>query len=350
MTQEPKLRDLVAADLPACEELLRSLPAWFGIESSLREYVRSLPSCTIHVAEGMAGMDGFLAVRSLNARSAELHVVAVRQELHGQGVGTALLARAEAALRSAGTEYLQVKTLGPSRPDPGYDRTREFYLNRGFVPLEELNLWGPTNPCLILVKPLSPGAPLESPPVTVPVTTTFLEMTDPSEQRASQRPRTPFTLVHAAVPSPELSRFLYSAVGARCHWRARLRWSYDEWLRHLDRPEVQTWLALVDGTPGGYVELERQAEGNVEILYFGLLPGFIGRGFGGAFLDAAIAKAWAMDARRVWVHTCTLDHPAALPNYLARGFRVYKTTEHQETVPLRPGQPWPGAGVEWSES
>jgi GNAT superfamily N-acetyltransferase len=69
------------------------------------------------------------------------------------------------------------------------------------------------------------------------------------------------------------------------------------------------------------------------LSYFGLLPPFLGQGIGGALLTAAIERAWAMDARRVWVHTCTLDHPAALRNYQARGFRLYD--EKQTIHPTR---------------
>jgi GNAT superfamily N-acetyltransferase len=78
----------------------------------------------------------------------------VRRARHGQGLGTELLRAAEDYLRSRGVEYLQVKTLGPSWPDPGYERTRRFYEARGFVPLEELHGLWEHNPCLILVKRL----------------------------------------------------------------------------------------------------------------------------------------------------------------------------------------------------
>ena len=77
------------------------------------------------------------------------------------------------------------------------------------------------------------------------------------------------------------------------------------------------------GTPAGYFELDDQ-DGDVEIAYFGLLPQFLGKGLGGGFLTAAVEKAWEMGAARVWVHTCSLDHPNALKNYQARGFQIYR--------------------------
>ena len=74
----------------------------------------------------------------------------------------------------------------------------------------------------------------------------------------------------------------------------------------------------------GFFELEMQDGGSVEIVYFGLLSRFVGRGLGGAMLTAAVQRAWDMGASRVWLHTSSLDHPHALPNYRARGFHVYK--------------------------
>jgi len=84
---------------------------------------------------------------------------------------------------------------------------------------------------------------------------------------------------------------------------------------------------MVDDESAGYFELQRGDDGSVEIVYFGLVPKFIGRGLGGPLLTRAVQEAWAMGggAKRVWLHTCTLDSPRALPGYKARGFREFKT-------------------------
>jgi GNAT superfamily N-acetyltransferase len=79
------------------------------------------------------------------------------------------------------------------------------------------------------------------------------------------------------------------------------------------------------GAPAGYFELKRHPDGSVEIAYLGLLPEFVGRGLGRYLLSAAACEAWAHRPLRVWLHTCSLDGAAALPNYLARGFRPYRT-------------------------
>ena len=156
--------------------------------------------------------------------------------------------------------------------------------------------------------------------------TTYLEICDRSDLRASDAPRAPFTLLRVEVPTPELNRLLYVAVGTAWAWRDRLPWDRARWLAYLDRAEVETWVMYVRGSPAGYFELERQGE-SIEVAYFGLLPAFIGLGLGGALLTAAIARGFDLGAARVWLHTCTLDHPQALANYVARGLRPYKTEE-----------------------
>ncbi len=174
------------------------------------------------------------------------------------------------------------------------------------------------------------------------VTTFYLEQTAASELRPASPAVPPLRVIRAEEPSPPFNRFLYTAVGGDWYWIDRLSWSYAHWHAYLDRPELTTWVGYVRGTPAGYFELEQQDEA-VEIAYFGLLPQFIGRGLGGALLSAALRHSWELHPRRVWVHTCTLDGPAALANYQARGMRLY----HQETalveVAEQPPGLWPGA-------
>lgn len=140
------------------ERLLRSLPEWFGIESSIREYVddaRHLPTHVVR-APSERTVIGVLLVKRHFPTAAEVHLMAVDRAWHRRGAGRALLAAAEADLRADGVKYLQVKTLSPSRVDEHYERTRQFYLAHGFTPLEEFaELWDPHNPCLLLVKSLA---------------------------------------------------------------------------------------------------------------------------------------------------------------------------------------------------
>jgi GNAT superfamily N-acetyltransferase len=175
------------------------------------------------------------------------------------------------------------------------------------------------------------------------VTTWYLELTDPAQLAPAPEPLPGLEIAEAAEPSPELARALYAGVGADWWWIDRLGWSWARWHAHLSRPGVETWLARLRGTPAGYAELEA-VDGDVELAYLGLLPAFIGRGLGSRLLDAALRRAWAMPGtRRVWVHTCSLDGPAALRAYEARGLRRYREETAEQWIPDEPLEPWPGA-------
>jgi GNAT superfamily N-acetyltransferase len=108
-----------------------------------------------------------------------------------------------------------------------------------------------------------------------------------------------------------------------------MAWSDTDWDRALARPEIGAWIARVNGDVAGFVELEVQPEGDVEIVVLGLVPEYVGKGFGGAFVTLATELAWRItspDGRateRVWVRTSSLDHPHALPAYERRGFRQF---------------------------
>lgn len=160
------IRPLESGEADICEQILRSLPDWFGIEEAIVQYRRDLDCMETLVAVVGEEVGGFLAIHQHNAHAAEIHVVAVRSEFHGRGVGRALLAQAESLLRGRSIDFLQVKTLGPSRPDNSYDRTRGFYMAMGFRPLEENKLWGERNPCLIMVKHLGCRPSSEEQPKT----------------------------------------------------------------------------------------------------------------------------------------------------------------------------------------
>ena len=180
------------------------------------------------------------------------------------------------------------------------------------------------------------------------VTTYYLEMFSPSALRRSTVQPEDVRVARVDPPSPALNRYLYTAVGAGYYWIGRRSWSYQQWLDYLHHPAVETWLLTVRGIPAGYVELDNR-EGDPEIAYFGLLPTHVGRGLGGYFLTAAVDRAWQMGGRRVWLHTCTLDHPSALPAYLARGFTLYDQEVLEEDLPEQAPGPWEGCGPGWPE-
>jgi GNAT superfamily N-acetyltransferase len=142
----------------------------------------------------------------------------------------------------------------------------------------------------------------------------------------------PLTL-HRELPpaAARVAEAMYTQVGAPWHWIDRLQWTDADWQRAVHRDDVELWVARMDGAAVGYFELQIDADA-VELRYFGLLPEYTGRGLGGSLLSAAIERAWALGKDRLTVNTCTLDHPAALPNYLRHGFTVLRTEPRRHEV------------------
>jgi len=134
------------------EGILRALPDWFGIESALIDYARAADELPTFVADRGEQTAGFLTLKPTSTHAVEVHVIAVLPGEHRRGVGRALVERAADYARAEGFSLLHVKTLAPSDPDPSYAATRAFYAAVGFLPLEELpQVWGPENPCLLMV-------------------------------------------------------------------------------------------------------------------------------------------------------------------------------------------------------
>jgi GNAT superfamily N-acetyltransferase len=162
---------------------------------------------------------------------------------------------------------------------------------------------------------------------------TWLEMRQPPPGPPVAGPAGARVLEARPCP-PGFYRFLYGEVGRAWTWVDRLRWDDARLAAHLADPAVQVWVAYDAAVPLGYFELqEHAANGSVEIAYFGLMPWALGRGLGRWLLEEAIAAAWRRQPTRVWLHTCTLDHPAALPNYLKRGFTVTLVERVVQEVP-----------------
>ncbi|MBX3411941.1 MAG: GNAT family N-acetyltransferase [Pirellulales bacterium] len=156
------------------------------------------------------------------------------------------------------------------------------------------------------------------------MTTYYLETLDPTELRPSLRGEVGDLVIHRQAPAGTTNRRFYLSVGADWTWTDRLFWTDDAWETYARQPGLDTYIGYVGDEEIGYFELDRQPDGNTQLAYFGLLPSAIGRGLGARLLVTAIQQAWRDGARRVWVHTCTLDHPQALANYRARGMQLYK--------------------------
>ena len=167
---------------------------------------------------------------------------------------------------------------------------------------------------------------------SIEVTRTYLQLARAEDFKPSRRDDARARIDQVIDCPASFFRFLYAEVGRFYHWVDRLVWTDDQIRAHLARPEVTLWVMYAGGAPAGYFELERHDDGSVEVAYFGLLPEFLRRGLGKHLLTEAVERAWAAGANRVWLHTCTLDDPAALPNYVGRGFAPFKQETYVTTV------------------
>lgn len=169
--------------------------------------------------------------------------------------------------------------------------------------------------------PLADGYHL-LPPGKLAAVVTWLEM----RSLPPPGPPLPPGVTLVAQPSPDASSYLdlFRAIGEPWLWFGRLQMPLDELQRQLTAPGVEVYHLRREASPIGLLELARNENGDVEITYFGLLPHCTGQRLGPAFMAAALDRAWTPTTRRVWLHTCTFDHPAALRFYRACGFQPYQ--------------------------
>lgn len=167
---------------------------------------------------------------------------------------------------------------------------------------------------------------------TCTVTITSLEMrTRPS--RPFARPPTlprPVMLLRAERPTISFYRYLYNTVGKDWYWYERRQMDDATLATFIHDDEVAVYVLYVGGVPAGYAEIDNRRHPNVEIAYLGLMPEFIGRGLGRYLVDWTVDTAWNLNPRRVWIHTCNFDHPAALSLYQKAGFEPFR----QEAVTI----------------
>jgi ribosomal protein S18 acetylase RimI-like enzyme len=163
---------------------------------------------------------------------------------------------------------------------------------------------------------------------------TYLELREPGELRPARASELAGRVERLAPCPADVYRQLYRDVGERWHWRDRLAWTDERLTERLERQTVAIFILRVGGEIAGYFELEKHDDESVEIAYFGIRPEYFGRGLGGELLTRAVQEAWRIGAARVWLHTCTLDSPQALPNYLARGFQPFREESYTTDVPV----------------
>ena len=152
--------------------------------------------------------------------------------------------------------------------------------------------------------------------------TTYLEMLTPCMPEVPL-PKLDVQVDHLLSPDVATYRFLYNAVGKDYHWLDRNLLSDEELMKILNDDRIEVHVLQMAGSSAGFSELDRRVPGEVQLMYFGLFPEYIGKGLGKPFLRRTLEIAWSYQPRRVWLHTCDRDHRAALPNYLKAGFSIY---------------------------
>ena len=140
-----------------------------------------------------------------------------------------------------------------------------------------------------------------------------------------------YSLKFLDKPDFQLNKFFYRNVGKKHHWVDRLGWTENQWIKYTFDEKVKTYILKKGDDFVGYFELIFHYNSNeVEIAYLGLLEEYHNKKLGSYLLTCAIKKSFLSNPKRVWVHTCSLDHKNALNNYIARGMKIFK----KETITI----------------
>jgi len=154
----------------------------------------------------------------------------------------------------------------------------------------------------------------------------YLEISSINELVAKNKPFNGLYLEKVNPPDFQLNKFLYKEVGKKHRWTDRLAWSDIKWTNYLESLGVNTYILKYNKDLIGYFEqILDKDKLDCEIAYFGILEEYIGKQLGGYLLSEAIKTSFNIGSKRIWVHTCSLDHKNALKNYLSRGMKIFKS-------------------------
>jgi len=251
------------------------------------------------VGSALVGHDG---------HRAWMYRVAVDPSLRGRGYGRALVAQAEAWAIARRLPKLMLMIR------EGNEKTTAFYERLGYR----------QEPRLVISKSFDAAAKPAA-EAYIDVVITYLEMSAPPTRPSLPAPTgEKLALLRVEAPSVAFYRFLYEQVGDPLFWYERKLLSDAELQAIIDDPKVELYVPYVAGAPAGYVEIDRRPAPDVSLAYFGLMPGYIGRGLGWYLLNWAIDTAWSSGPQRLIVDTCTQDHVRALQTYQRAGFQPYR--------------------------
>ena len=154
----------------------------------------------------------------------------------------------------------------------------------------------------------------------------YLEISSLNQLNASKKKFQDFLIELLEPDNFQLNKFFYKNIGKNHHWVDRLVWSDQQWIKYVSDKKVKTYILKNNNDLAGFFEIILHSDKNeVEIAYLGLLEEYHNKNLGSFLLTTAIKKSFLEKPRRVWVHTCTLDHKNALKNYIARGMKIFKT-------------------------
>ena len=161
----------------------------------------------------------------------------------------------------------------------------------------------------------------------------YLEIRSIKNLKDKKKPSDEFSLELSDSKKFELNKFLYKQVGKKHQWIDRLIWQDKDWIKYASNEQLKTYILKKGEELAGYFELIfDQNKNDCEIAYLGILEEYIGKNLGGYLLSEAIKIGFQNEVERVWVHTCSLDHPNAIHNYKARGMKIFKAEELKKKV------------------
>jgi len=160
----------------------------------------------------------------------------------------------------------------------------------------------------------------------------YLEIKSLDELFEVKKPNEDYYLEKVMPSDYQLNKFFYKQIGKSHKWVDRLEWNDSNWIKYVSNKNVSTFVLKKKANIVGFFELiYHKDKSEIEIAYFGLLDDYIGEKLGGYMLSEAIKKSFSFNIKRVWVHTCSLDHINALKNYLSRGMKIY----NKETLNIK---------------
>jgi len=159
----------------------------------------------------------------------------------------------------------------------------------------------------------------------------YFEITSIKNLKGKNKPSDKIILELLDNKNFELNKFFYKQIGKKHQWVDRLVWQDKDWIKHVSNENLKTYILKEDQELVGFFELIFD-KNECEIAYFGILEEYIGKNLGGYLLSEAIKIAFEKKVKKIWVHTCSLDHQNAFFNYQARGMKIFKTEELKRKV------------------